>query len=682
MSTTVLAQTQAPPPTPLSPGLKPSPPNVIDIALELLSPSKTNPRKTYDEESLNGLAASIREQGVLQAIVARPDPWHKLGEDRSKPNGHYEIVAGERRWRAAKLAGLKFIPVSVKVLSDIDVAEIQLTENEQRKDVEPLDQGHAYRNLVEQLAKKDAARKREDLIDDVAKRIGKSARHVYARMKLTELTPELQKDLAAGWISPSHADELVRLCPKDQKEFASAHLYHFVNEEFERGNEGPKFANSVRYVKDKIAKEYQLDLTKPPFPAEDVSLVPAAGPCSKCINNSINSPLMEGAAKSKATCMDRACFAKKREAFVAIEAAKQKPVAAKPEILRVTPAHELPHSRLKEADKPKTRKEWKTAHKGECANVQPAVVVDSSGLHDQAVGAKLVCANTKCDVHFGAKPDKPASKGSSSARGNGASKSTLSNAEKEAIKQEELEEKAELAGDLALFKAVMGKVGHQTIGPAELRLIGQELVVTCEPTDEGVEAVGQMFGWPCDSKAKYRQLQEWWDKKSSKMALFELVRFLVAALISSSIREEYGQFSRKDLDKFALEYNLDPKGIRKEASDAVLKPATPSAGPKAGVCRYCGCTPAHACVLKHGKGGVPVTTCKWADKSKNICTNPECLKKFKDGAQVRRAATVNSAADGGHPHPTHKTPSSSPKKSTKAATKKPSPKKATKKGGR
>jgi ParB/RepB/Spo0J family partition protein len=635
MTSTVLAQTQAPP-IPSNPPLpKPTFSNVIEIPLEALSPSKTNPRKHYDQEALNGLAASIREQGVLQAIVARP-----------ATGGLYEIVAGERRWRAAKLAGLKTIPAGVKVLSDIEVAEIQLTENEQRVDVQPLEQGHAYRNLVELLASKDPKRSRQGLIDEVAKKVGLSSRHVYARMKLTELIPELQKDLAAGWISSSHADELVRLCPKDQKEFAAAHLYHYANEEFTRADDGPKFANSVRHVKDKIAKEYQLDLTKPPFPAEDASLVPAAGPCSVCFNNSINSPLMEGAARNKATCMDRACFAKKREAFVAIEATKQKTAAAKTDILRVTPSHELPYSRRDEKDKPKTRKEWKTAHKGECAFVQPAVVVDTSGLHDQAISAKLVCGNTKCEVHFGEKPSRPAPSISYSSS---KSKTVLSDAERKQIEQEKkLESKASMAGDVALVKAVLAQV--KILGPVELGLFIESVASYSEVEDSGLALIAEMFGWKLTKGITHRQISEWWETHGGKMSLVDMGRFAVGAIICESLGNGYGNFGPKQLDRFAAQYKLDAKAIRKTAADAVLKPAVQTSAvrpPKAGTCRFCQCVEAHACVLQHGKGKTPVT-CKWADKSKTLCTNPDCLKQAakdakavtpkKAGAPAKKAA--------------------------------------------
>jgi ParB family chromosome partitioning protein len=631
---TVIAQASAPPAAPAV--ITPTEHKIEQIALGLIVPSKTNPRETYDESALKGLAETIKIHGVLQAIVIRPYNWFArnpkttLNPTPQEAEAKFEIVAGFRRWMASRLAGKQTVPAVVRNLSDLEVAELQAIENEQREDVQPLEQGRAYRNLIDQLAKDQPKAKREDLVGHVAQKIGKSARHVYARMKLTELIPSLQKDLAAGWISTSHADELVRLCPKDQEQFAAAHLYHVGDDEMVRGDAGPKFANSVRFVKEKISKEYQLDLTKPPFAAEDSSLVPAAGPCSTCINNSINSPLFAGAEKNKPTCMDRACFAKKREAFVAIEAAKQKSVAAKPEMVRVTPLHELPYSRRKEKDQPKTRKEWKTAHKGECAHVQPAVVVDASGLHDQAVGAKLVCANTKCDVHFAAKPKQ--SKTSPGLVGSRSSSSAPkeTETEKKQREKEALQDKADLAGDVAVVKAVVDSV--KGLGVAEIGLLIESFGNCFEVDGEGLDLIAEIFGFP-KSQRSWDQIQAWWKNHSLKFTAIDAAKFIVAGLIAESVGGNYGNFERDDLDKLAANYKLDADAIRKKAAEAALKPAQTSAK------------------LAPAKG-----------------------------AQVRRAATPDPVV-GGKSSNTPSKPLSPPKKSsTKKATKKAaSPKK---KGGR
>jgi ParB family chromosome partitioning protein len=635
---TVIAQAPAPPAAPAV--LTPTSETIHQLKLELLAPSPTNPRTSYDQEKLAGLAASIKSVGILQPIVVRSYNWFarnpksSLNPTDAELSKKFEIVAGHRRFMAAKLAGMATVPAVIRSLSDSEVLDAQLIENQQRDDVTALEEGIGYRNRIELLTKEQnqpgiaPKARREDLIAQVAKRVGMSPRHVYARMKLTELIPSLQKDLADGRITTSHADELVRLCAKDQEEFADRCLYHHGSDFDE------KFANSVRYVKDKIAKEYQLDLKKPPFPAEDASLVPAAGPCSTCINNSINSPLLAGTADNKATCMDRACFAKKREAFVAIEAAKQKPAAAKLEIIRVTPLHELPHSRRKETDKPKTRKEWKTAHKGECDHVQPAVVVDASGLHDQAVGAKLVCANTKCNVHFGVKPERA---GLTSSRPSHQDSRPKESAAAKAKRENEEKLNAELdnAGGIALVEAILGKV--KSVTQPEFELLVERILQTAEIDLAGKRFLAKHFGWNIPTNPHFDWLVSTATKMSSKLDIVGKAQLLVGITICEGIAaDSYGDFERGDLEKLAKKYGLDSQAIIDKAEADVKK-------------RY---------------AEPPQTSAKIAPEK---------------GAKVRRAAASETAVDGRHPHPTSK-PSGSPKKSApKKAAKKPA---AKKKGGR
>src|SRR6476619_1398759 len=108
------------------------------IAIELVKPSATNPRKYFDEGKLAELAASIKAKGVIVPLVTRA------------VNGHYEIVAGERRWRASKIAGLATVPVVVRELTDVQVLEIQLIENLQREDVHPLEEADGFARLLKQ----------------------------------------------------------------------------------------------------------------------------------------------------------------------------------------------------------------------------------------------------------------------------------------------------------------------------------------------------------------------------------------------------------------------------------------------------------------------------------------------------------------------------------------------------
>ena len=163
---------------------------VIELELELIIPHGNQPRKRFDEEPLQELASSIREHGVLQPVLVRP-----LGE-------FYEIIAGERRWRAAEIAGLQTIPALVKELPDVDAAEISLVENLQREDLSAIEEARAYKYLLEQY----------DYTQElVAERVGKSRAYVANTIRLLNLSPEITEMIDRKQISPGHARALLAI---------------------------------------------------------------------------------------------------------------------------------------------------------------------------------------------------------------------------------------------------------------------------------------------------------------------------------------------------------------------------------------------------------------------------------------------------------------------------------------
>jgi ParB family chromosome partitioning protein len=161
------------------------------LSLDILSPGPFQPRRQVDPTELAALADSIREQGVLQPILARPDP--------SAP-GRYQIIAGERRWRAAQQAGLHEIPALVRVLTDMTAMAAALVENLQREDLNPIDEGEGYRRLIEEFAMTQ---------ERVAESVGKSRSHVANTMRLLKLPPAVQTELRRGAISAGHARALL-----------------------------------------------------------------------------------------------------------------------------------------------------------------------------------------------------------------------------------------------------------------------------------------------------------------------------------------------------------------------------------------------------------------------------------------------------------------------------------------
>ena len=160
-----------------------------ELPIEMLERNEAQPRQTFDEAQLEELSASIRERGVLQPILVRP-----LAE------GRYQIVAGERRWRAAQRAGLHAIPAIVRELTDGEVLEVAIVENVQRADLDAVEEALAYRALMERFGHKQ---------DDVARLVGKSRSHVANTLRLTQLPPAVTAMVQAGQLTAGHARALI-----------------------------------------------------------------------------------------------------------------------------------------------------------------------------------------------------------------------------------------------------------------------------------------------------------------------------------------------------------------------------------------------------------------------------------------------------------------------------------------
>lgn len=176
------------------------------LPISKIRPSTTNPRKHFDEKSLSELTESIRKHGILQPILVRE------AETPVSGGPIYEIVAGERRYRSAKDAGLKEIPAKILVLTDIEAVEIQVIENLQRADLHPLEEAEGYEALMKKHGYGTA--------DEIAAKIGKSRAYVYGRMKLCALTPDVKKVFLKGTINASVALLLARV-PESLQEKAA-----------------------------------------------------------------------------------------------------------------------------------------------------------------------------------------------------------------------------------------------------------------------------------------------------------------------------------------------------------------------------------------------------------------------------------------------------------------------------
>jgi ParB family chromosome partitioning protein len=175
-----------------------------EVALDAVAPNPRQPRGTFDDDTLAELAASIREVGLLQPIVVR-----EQDDDR------YELVMGERRWRAARLAGLQAVPAIVRTVPDTNLLRDALLENLHREQLNALEEAAAYAQLLDDFGVTH---------ESLAERVGKSRSHVSNTLRLLGLTPPVQRRVAAGVLSAGHARALLSLSDPDDQERLAARI--------------------------------------------------------------------------------------------------------------------------------------------------------------------------------------------------------------------------------------------------------------------------------------------------------------------------------------------------------------------------------------------------------------------------------------------------------------------------
>ena len=169
----------------------------VMVKISEVEPNRNQPRKNFDEDALLELSESIKQFGIIQPLVVQ------------KRKDYYEIIAGERRWRAAKMAGLKEVPVIIKDYTDQEIVEISLIENIQREDLNPIEEAMAYKRLMEEFHLKQ---------DEIADRVAKSRTAVTNSMRLLKLTSKVQEMVIADMISAGHARALLGISDETLQE--------------------------------------------------------------------------------------------------------------------------------------------------------------------------------------------------------------------------------------------------------------------------------------------------------------------------------------------------------------------------------------------------------------------------------------------------------------------------------
>ncbi|MBK7979317.1 MAG: ParB/RepB/Spo0J family partition protein [Ignavibacteriae bacterium] len=247
------------------------------LPVEDIIPSRTNPRKEFNQLKLNELAESIKSNGVIQPVIVR-----KNGEPKNK----YELVSGERRLKASRLAGLEEIPAIIKDLTDEQVWEIQIIENLQRVDIHPLHEAEGFKRVI------DSGKYTKELL---AAKVGKSRSYISQRIKLNDLTVEAKNKFYEGKILLGHALIIAKLQEKDQKEVLS---WRITN-------------TSVEELENTVKQRFLSRIADAPFNPEDQGLAPEMGKCSACYMRSGFDPSLFPELKEDDYCTFRKCYDEK-----------------------------------------------------------------------------------------------------------------------------------------------------------------------------------------------------------------------------------------------------------------------------------------------------------------------------------------------------------------------------------
>lgn len=268
-----------------------------EIPLTSIRPSpmeaQSHRRAAFSKPALQELAESIRTNGIAQAIVVRP-----INLDSETPaNRIYEIVAGERRFIAAGIAGLERIPATIRELTDEQTLKLQLIENLQREDLHPMHEAESYEELKT---------KHGYSVDQIWPDVGKSKAYVYGRLKLLALSPKCRKAFYAGVVSASIAEKIARIPVHKLQDEALLDVAGI------RNNWSKPM--SFRDASDHIHQRYMLDLSGASFPLDDPKLN-GAGPCGECPKRAGNQPELFADVKKGDTCTDPTCFAAKTRAY-------------------------------------------------------------------------------------------------------------------------------------------------------------------------------------------------------------------------------------------------------------------------------------------------------------------------------------------------------------------------------
>jgi ParB family chromosome partitioning protein len=322
-----------------------------NISLKQIAESKTNPRGTsFEGPEFNDLVASIKEKGINVPLILRP-----IGKG-------YEIVAGSRRFRAAQKLKLTQVPTNIQELTDAEAQEVQIIENLQRANVHPLDEGQAYRKLIEQSNYE---------VPSVAAKVGKSEAYVYQRLFLTNLIDGVAKAYRAGVLPDGHVVLIAKLTPSGQEQ-----ALKYYKDETEYGEQ-----LTLKDLKEWIEREFYHPLAFQPW-LKNKAAADAVGPCKECPPNVAT---LFGDVKT-GQCTDLKCWARKMQLYIKWRMAADK---------ELEPISKEYRTQIPGVYSKTEYVGLSTKAKDHCQHAKRAIVMEGTDL-----GTEMwICASKECKKH-------------------------------------------------------------------------------------------------------------------------------------------------------------------------------------------------------------------------------------------------------------------------------------------
>jgi ParB/RepB/Spo0J family partition protein len=493
------------------------------VKIDRLQESKTNPRQFFDKKSMGELVASIHEKGIITPLLVRQGKGG-LGE-------MLEIIAGSRRYRAAKDLGLKEIPVVIRDLTDAEALELQVIENDQRTDVHPLEQCAGYQRLM-----KD----NKLTVEQLAKCVGKSLSYIQRRLLLANLIEPIHKLFVENKIAMGHALLASRLTVDQQKQ-SVAWL---------------KREDSVGGYAEEIERHFFLVLKNALFNTADEKLVPKAGSCVNCPKRTgFNKALFEDV-KGDDTCTDPTCFQEKTTAFVKIQVGTHKDAV-------LLSLGDYSYS----SEKPKGLTDWTTTGGKNCPDTKQGVLVQKQYEND--VRGKLgqiltVCTNLKCKTHR---------------NGAGSSSPRTSDPHHEAMLRAERKRRVELKRRGLVFSLI----ASAPLSPTETDYRAILDWGIHNLSHDSARALGQAMKWEAPVKYNSRDWCGCVKRELQKVKGKDVHKWLLlVALADTELWNHAGGSSDSNVKPKLLEATAKRKGVNlaKIAKLAAAKPARKTATPK------------------------------------------------------------------------------------------------------